>query len=187
MTNEQVADTYKKEQKRLLNFVRKYLPLAEAEDVLHDVFLQLSLGIGQLRSVESISSWLFKTAMNRIIDLKRKKKPELLENVKSVKNNDGEVLWLEDILPALSGSPDYELMRSVIWSEIEEALDELPLEQKEVFVLHEFEGRSFNEIHQITNEKVNTLISRKRYAVNYLRFKLNYLYKQLKSDYDEKF
>jgi len=182
MTNEQVAKTYRKEQKRLLNFVRRFLPLEEAEDVLQDVFMQLSVGYAQVRSIESISSWLFKSAMNRIIDLKRKKKPELLENINSGGGDGEEVLRLEDILPALSGGPDDELMRSVIWGEIEEALDELPPEQREVFILHEFEDRTFREIQKITGEKLNTLISRKYYAISYLRFKLNNLYNQLKTD-----
>ena len=94
MTHDQITNTFRKEKGRLLNFIRKYLSLEEAEDVLQDVFLQLSVGIDQVRSVESISSWLFKVAMNKIIDLKRKKKPEHLGNVKFKSNEDGEVLWL---------------------------------------------------------------------------------------------
>ena len=125
---------------------------------------------------------MYKTATNRIIDLKRKKNPDLLGDKKVLQANSGtnEFLYIEDILPAFSDDPEEEFFRKAIWDEVVEALDELPEEQREVFVLHEFEDRSFNEISTITGEKVNTLISRKRYAVLYLREKLNEMYEQLK-------
>ena len=139
-------------------------------------------GYEQIRSLENITSWLYKTATNRIIDVKRKKTPDLLSDkkVQQTGNEANEILYIEDILPAFSNDPEEELFRKAIWEEIIEALEELPEEQKEVFVLHEFEDHSFNEISKITGDKVNTLISRKRYAVLYLREKLNEMYEQLK-------
>ncbi len=175
-----IEKTYREQNNKLLNFIRKSLPLDQAEDVLQDVFTQLFNGYEQIRSLGNISSWLYKTATNRIIDLKRKKKPDLLGD-KSIRQQEGEeLLHIEDILPALSGNPEDELFREMIWQKIQDGLDELPEEQKEVFVLHEFEERSFKEISLITGEKINTLISRKRYAIMYLREKLNEIYEQLK-------
>lgn len=178
-----IDNTYRLLNKKLLNFIKKSLPLEQAEDVLQDVFTQLFNGYEQIRSIENISSWLYKTATNRIIDVKRKKNPDLLGDQKVLQPDNGanELLYIEDILPALSDGPEEELFRKAIWEEIMEALDDLPEDQKEVFVLHEFEDHSFNEISRITGEKVNTLISRKRYAVLYLREKLNEMYKQLKN------
>ncbi|MCG6186063.1 RNA polymerase sigma factor [Maribellus maritimus] len=178
---EHVEQTFRKQNKSLLNYIRQHLPLEQAEDVLQDVFIQFFSSYEHIRSVENISSWLYKTAINRVIDLKRKKKPDLFSD-KEIKNSasDDEVLHLEDILPTLNDGPEEDLFRKIIWEEIEEALDELPEEQREVFVLHEFENRSFREISRISGEKVNTLISRKRYAVVYLREKLKGLYQQLK-------
>ena len=177
-----IDNTYRKQNKKLLNFIKRSLPLEQAEDVLQDVFTQLFNGYDQIRSIENMTSWLYKTATNRIIDVKRKKRPDLLSDKKVLqsKNGAGELLYIEDILPAFSDGPEEELFRKAIWEEIMDALDDLPEEQKEVFVLHEFEDHSFNEISRITGEKVNTLISRKRYAVLYLRERLNEIYKQLK-------
>jgi len=185
MENKQlnIENTYRQQSPKLLNFIRKSLPLEQAEDVLQDVFTQLFNGYEKIRSIENVTSWLYKTATNRIIDLKRKKQPDLLNDKKALKNlsdEDQDELFIEDILPAYSDDPEEELFRMAIWQEILEGLDELPEEQKEVFVWHEFEDRSFDEISKITGEKVNTLISRKRYAVLYLREKLNDLYEQLK-------
>lgn len=176
---EHIESTFRKQQKPLLNFIRNYLAMDEAEDVLQDVFLQLFTGYEQIRSFENLSSWLYKTARNRVIDLKRKKKPEPLSDKKIFNGSDQEVLYLEDILPTLSDGPEDDLFKKIIWEKVNEALEELPEEQREVFVLHEFEDRSFKEISEITGEKLNTLISRKRYAILYLRETLNELYQQL--------
>lgn len=175
--------TFRQQNKRLLHFIRKYLTIEQAEDVLQDVFTQLFTGYEKIRSLENLSSWLYKTAMNRIIDMKRKKRTVLLgdQKITTSSNSEQKFIYLEDILPAYSNGPEEELFRKLIWEEITEALDELPQEQREIFVLHEFEDRSFKEIEQITGEKINTLISRKRYAVLYLRNKLNELYYQLKN------
>jgi len=176
---EHIESTFRKQNKSLLNFIRKYLALDEAEDVLQDVFIQLFTGYEQIRSFENLSSWLYKTAMNRIIDLKRKKKPKLLNDKKINNTAEQENLYLEDILPTLSDGPEEDLFRKIIWEKVNEALENLPDEQREVFVLHEFEDRSFKEISKVTGEKINTLISRKRYAILFLRENLNELYQQL--------
>ncbi len=176
---ENIENTFKAQNKPLLNFIRKYLSLDESEDVLQDVFVQLFTGYEQIRSLEHLSSWLYKTAMNRIIDLKRKKKPGLLNDKRVNNTEEQEALYLEDILPSLSDGPEEDLFRALVWEKINEALDELPEEQREVFILHEFEDRSFKEISEITGEKTNTLLSRKRYAVLYLREKLIELHKEL--------
>jgi len=178
-----IDNTYRQQNKRLLNFIKKSLPLEQAEDVLQDVFTQLFNGYDQIRSIENITSWLYKTATNRIIDVKRKKRPDLLSDKKVLqsKNGTSEPLYIEEILPAFSDGPEEELFRKAIWEEIIDALDDLPIEQKEVFVLHEFEDHSFKEISEITGEKINTLISRKRYAVLFLRERLFEMYEQLKN------
>jgi RNA polymerase sigma factor (sigma-70 family) len=178
-----IASTYNKESNKLLNYIKKYLPAADAEDILQDVFSQLFVGFEQIKSIESVTGWLFKTAMNRIIDLKRKKKPDLLQDKKVINYHSDEdsPLMLEEIVPSLNSSPEDEIMRKVIWEQIEETLDELPEAQREVFILHEFEDRSFKEISSITGESINTLLSRKRYAILYLREKLIDLYEQLKT------
>ncbi|WP_282038221.1 RNA polymerase sigma factor [Saccharicrinis aurantiacus] len=180
--NNYIESSYNGQKNKLLNFIKKALPLDQAEDVLQDIFIQLFNGFEQIETLDNISSWLYRTANNRIIDLKRKKKPELLSDKSADRKADGEdeKLFIEDILPASTGNPDDELFRKAIWDEILEALDELPEEQREVFILHEFEDYSFKQISDQTGEKVNTLISRKRYAIVYLRERLNEMYELLK-------
>lgn len=176
---EHIDSTFRQQSRRLFNYIRRQVTVEQAEDVLQDVFAQLFTGYDQLRTIENVTSWLYKTARNRIIDLKRKKKPDLLADKKVLQKYGEDILLLEDILPALNDGPEEKLFQQAIWNEISEALDELPEEQREVFILHEFEDRSFKEIETITGEKINTLISRKRYAVLYLRERLNDLYEQL--------
>jgi len=170
------------EQGRLLGFIRKRVDNEEdARDIMQDVFYQLTSGFEDIRQVRSLSSWLFTVARNRITDHYRKKKALRLDDqVLTVgQGSDDGPLMLEDILPSLSRSPEEELMREVIWETIEEALDQLPEAQRDVFVLNEFEDMSFKEISALTGEGVNTLLSRKRYAVTYLREQLKNLYKQI--------
>lgn len=174
-----IDNAYRDHSGKLLNFIKKSLPLEQAEDVLQDVFMQLINKYEQISHIENLSAWLYRSAKNRIIDLKRKKTPELLSD-KKIAMGDDEFIFLEDILPTLSGDAEDELFRRAIWEEILEALDELPFEQKDVFVLHEFEDYSFEEISKITDENINTLISRKRYAIKYLRKKLTIMYNLLK-------
>jgi RNA polymerase sigma factor (sigma-70 family) len=181
--NENIELTVQRVSSRLLNFIRKRIPDQEdAKDILQDVFYQFVTGYDEIKTLENVASWLYKVAKNKIIDRSRKKKPEPLSNkqiILSGEDSEGP-LFLEDILPALTRDPIDEMMRSAIWYEIENALEELPEKQREVIILHEFEDKSFKEISTITGESVNTLLSRKRYAILYLRDRLQELYNQLK-------
>ena len=178
-----MEDLVKREQGRLLGFIRKRVSNDEdARDILQDVYFQLSSGFDDIRSVSSLTSWLFTTARNRITDHFRKRKPDLLADIKMA-NPDSEEgpLMLEDILPSLSGNPEEEYMRTVIWETIEACLERLPSAQRDVFIMNEFEDMSFKEISALTGEGVSTLLSRKRYAVTYLREQLKSLYNQVKT------
>ena len=172
----------KQEEGRLLGFIRKRVDREEdARDIAQDVYYQLTVGFDDIRSVASITSWLFAVARNRITDYFRKSKPELLsDKIVSHTDGDGNPLMLEDILPSLTRSPEDEYMRTVIWETIEVCLERLPEAQREVFVMNEFEDLSFKEISELTGEGINTLLSRKRYAVTYLREQLRELYNQIK-------
>ena len=175
---EQIGNTFSKEQDRLLGFINRRVPNNyEAEDILQDVFYQLTVGFKELRTIENITSWLYKVAGNKIIDRFRKKKPDNFSELNVTKGQD--VLNLEDILPSMGNSPDDELFRELIWGEIQSALDEMPKEQESVFTMHEFEGISFRKMSEITGDSMNTLLSRKRYAILFLREKLKPLYKLL--------
>jgi len=171
----------KEEEGRLLGFIRKRVDHEEdARDIAQDVFYQLTVGFDDIRSVTSITSWLFTVARNRITDYFRKSKPELFSDHVVAGQNDGDApLMLEDILPALTRSPEDEYMRGVVWETIEACLDRLPEAQREVFIMNEFEEMSFKEISAVTGEGINTLLSRKRYAVTYLREQLRELYRQI--------
>jgi RNA polymerase sigma factor (sigma-70 family) len=175
----EIDNTIKRERGRLLNFIRRNVPTDEdAEDILQDVFLQFISAFDEIEYLGKVSAWLIKTAKNKIIDRYRKKKPETFsDNVKNLNDYDeeSEILSLEDIIPDLSGMPDEIYWQNLIWKEIEDALEEMPAEQKEVFVMNEFEDLSFREISEIKKVPVNTLLSRKRYAVLFLRKKLKIL------------
>ena len=174
-------DLVEEEQGRLLNFIRTRVADEEdARDILQDVLYQLTTGFNDIRSLNAATSWLFSVARNRITDHFRKRKTERLSSQRII-GRDGEEgpLMLEDILPALTRSPEDEYMRNVIWEAIEECLDRLPGEQRDVFIMNEFEDMSFKEISAITGEGINTLLSRKRYAVTYLREQLRELYTQI--------
>ena len=176
MTKELVLEkVVKQEKSRLLSFIRKHVASKEeAEDILQDVLFSLVSGFEEIEFVERISAWLIKVAKNRIIDSYRKKKTDTFSNEVIIKEDDdsGEVLSLSDIMPDFSKLPDEIYWQNLFWEEIEMALDELPAEQRDVFVMNEFDGLSFKEISKIKNDPVNTLLSRKRYAVLYLRKKL---------------
>lgn len=179
-----LSEIVKKEQGRLFGFIRRQVAdEMDARDILQDVFYQLTVGFNDIRSAERITSWLFTVAKNRIIDHFRKKKATPFSSIEISINGekDDQPLMLEDILPSLTRNPEDEYMRNVIWEAIEESLSELPEEQSEVFILNEFEDISFSEISEKTGVGMNTLLSRKRYAVLYLREKLKELYNQLKT------
>jgi len=176
-----IGKTYTEEHKKLLGYIRKRIPEHyEAEDILHDVFYQLTRGFNELSRIENLTSWLYTVANNKIIDRFRKKKNQSVYFSFNNEGNEDGSLSLEEILLDLSVTPEDEELKQIIWETIDKTLDDLPDEQREVFIMHEFEDMSFNEISQLTGLGVNTLISRKRYAVLELRNRLKYLYNHLK-------
>jgi RNA polymerase sigma factor (sigma-70 family) len=180
--SEKIGNVYKVERSRLLGYIRNRIPdKVEAEDILQDVFYQLTVGFNDIRRIETLTAWLYKVADNRITDLFRKKRPVNIDYKDNAKDDDEGPLSLEEILPSLGSEPEDEDIKEMIWEAIEETLAELPREQREVFVASEFEDKSFREISEKTGIGINTLISRKRYAVLALREKLNELYKLLKN------
>jgi len=176
----EIANTVQKERKRLLNFIRQRVPdRDDAEDILQDVFVQFTQAYRKIESIERVTAWLFRVTRNKIADLYRKKKPEAFSNMRSRDAEDEEALSLEDILPNMNIDPEDSMMRDVIWEALEAALEEMPENQRDVFVMHEFEDISFREMSEMTGESINTLLSRKRYAVQFLRKKLEDIYNDL--------
>ena len=168
-----------REQSRLGNFIRRRVPdPRDAEDILQEVFYELVEANRLLMPIEHVTGWLFRVARNRITDLFRKKKPESFSELPW--HDEEELLNLEDLLPSPDAGPDALYARSVLLEELEFALDELPDEQREVFVGHEIEGRSFKEMAAETGVSVNTLLSRKRYAVLHLRERLQSIFNEFR-------
>src|SRR5271156_6390287 len=168
----QISDIVTEERSRLRNFIRRRVPdPSDAEDIVQEVFYELVEANRLLMPIEHVTGWLFRVARNRITDLFRKKKPEAFSGA-AAQNEDGEVLRIEDLLPSPDAGPEALYFRSVLFDELELALEELPAEQHDVFVAHELEGRSFKEMAADTGVSVNTLLSRKRYAVLHLRERL---------------
>lgn len=170
--------TVRKERKRLLDFIRRRVRSDEdAEDILQDVLFQFAASYSVTEPIEKITSWLFTVARNKVIDWYRKRKTSSMPS--TVFNDDGLPLTLEEVLADTSQNPEDLYTRSLVWKTLTEALDELPEEQRWVFVKHELEGISFAEMADETGVPLNTLLSRKRYAVLYLRTKLDELYTEL--------
>lgn len=168
----------RKERRRLLDFIRRRIDNeSDAEDLLQDVFYQLATSYSVTEPIENLAAWLFTVARNKVVDWYRKRRPTAPPRV----TGEEEGLDLEDFLFDPADGPDRAYWRSAVWSELGEALDELPQEQREVFVAHELEGLSFKQIAERTGEPLNTLLSRKRYAVLYLRERLQDLYDELES------
>lgn len=159
----QIAETIERERGRLGNFIRRRVPEIDAEDVLQDVFFELVEAYRLMKPIEEAGAWLFRVARNRIIDRFRKKKPVSAER---------EGGSLEDLLPSSDAGPEAAYARNVLLEELESAIRELPEEQRFVFVAHELEGRSFNDLAAETGVNLNTLLSRKHYAVLHLRERL---------------
>jgi RNA polymerase sigma factor (sigma-70 family) len=177
--DQRVTETFVREQARLRNFIRKRVSdRADAEDILQDVFYELVEAYRLMKPIEQVGAWLFRVARNRITDLFRRRKPVALEDQQAVAA-DGEFLMLEDLLPSPEAGPDAAYLREVLLEEIEDALDDLPEEQREIFIAHEIEGRSFKELSAETGLSVNTLLSRKHYAVVHLRERLRGIYDEL--------
>jgi RNA polymerase sigma factor (sigma-70 family) len=174
--DQRISEMIIRERPRLHNFIRRRVadPL-DAEDILQDVFSELVEAYRLMKPIEQVGAWLYRVARNRITDLFRKKKPEALKDQQFF-TSDGEVLLLEDLLPSKEAGPDEVFARSVLLEELEDALEELPAEQREVFVAHEIEGHSFRDLAAQTGITVNTLLSRKHYAVLHLRKRLRAIY-----------
>jgi RNA polymerase sigma factor (sigma-70 family) len=171
--DQRISEAFTREQGRLRNFIRKRVAdTGDAEDILQDVFYELVEAYRAMAPVEHTSGWLFRVARNKIVDLFRKKKPDASINESVMANEEGESLVLEDLLPSPDAGPEAAYARGVLLEELELALEELPVEQREVFVAHEIEGLSFKEIAATTGLSVNTLLSRKHYAVMQLRRRL---------------
>ena len=181
---QRISDVVTREQSRLRNFIRRRVPdPRDAEDILQDVFFELVEANRLLMPIEHVTGWLFRVARNRITDLFRRKQPESLSdravaNRGNDNNDDGELLYLDDLLPAPDAGPEALYARNELLDELVLAVDELPAEQRTVFVAHEFEGRSFREMAAETGVSVNTLLSRKRYAVRHLRERLQNIYEE---------
>jgi len=177
--DQRISEVVTRERSRLRNFIRGRVPdPRDAEDILQEVFYELVEANRLLMPIEHVTGWLFRVARNRITDLFRKKQPESFNDV-AVADEDDELMDLEDLLPSPDAGPEALYARSVLLDELELAIDELPGEQREVFVSHELEGRSFREMAAETGVSVNTLLSRKRYAVLHLRKRLQVIYDEL--------
>jgi RNA polymerase sigma factor (sigma-70 family) len=175
--DERLTETIGREQGRLRNFIRRRVAdESEAEDILQDVFYELIEAYRLMKPIEQVGAWLYRVARNRIIDGFRKKKPEPFSPEKDPDAEDGNSLSLEELLPSPDAGPEATYARSILLEELDAALDELPEEQREVFLAHEFEGLSFKEISAETGVSVNTLLSRKHHAVLYLRRRLKSIY-----------
>lgn len=182
MTLEQdrrISEVVEREQSRLRGFIRRRVgDPRDVEDILQEVFTELVEANRLLMPIEHVTGWLFQVARHRIIDLFRKKKAERLDDL-AVENQDGERLRLEELLPSPDAGPEALYARAVLLEELETAVAELPEDQRAVFVAHEIDGRSFKEMAEVTGLSVNTLLSRKRYAVLHLRERLQAIHDEL--------
>ena len=177
--DQRISEVVKREQSRLSNFIRRRVPdPRDAEDILQDVFYELVEANRLLMPIEHVTGWLFRVARNRITDLFRKKKPEPFSDAFVSEEDDERLRW-EELLPSPDAGPEVLYARNVLLDEVELAIDDLPEEQRDVFVAHELEGRSFKEMAAETGVSVNTLLSRKRYAVLHLRERLQRTYDEL--------
>ncbi len=165
-----------REQGRLRSFIRRRVAdPGDVEDILQDVFSELVESYRIMKPVEQVGAWLFRVARNRITDLFRRKKARALSDLAAAADADG-ARSVEELLPSMEAGPEAAYARSVLLEELQAALNELPEPQREVFIAHEFEGRSFKELAAETGLSVNTLLSRKRYAVLHLRERLQAIY-----------
>lgn len=172
-------NTFLKEKDKLLGFIRSRVStVEEAEDILQDVFYQFIEGFNSIQSLDRVTSWLYSVARNKIIDRYRRdaSRPQRTDFELLSGNDDDAPLTLQEILPDLDNTPEATLLREAIWDEITEALTELPDDQREIFILNELEDKSFREIAEGTGVSINTLLSRKRYAIMALRKRLQNFY-----------
>lgn len=177
--DQRIADVVNREESRLRRFIRRRVPdPRDAEDVLQDVFYRLVEANRLLMPIDHVTAWLFQVARNRITDLFRKKQPERFGDL-TVADGDEDAMSFEDLLPSADAGPEAAYDRRLLLEALEAAIDELPAAQREVFVAHEFEGRSFKEMAAESGVSVNTLLSRKRYAVLHLRERLQHIHDEL--------
>jgi RNA polymerase sigma factor (sigma-70 family) len=176
--NQLIALAMEKEESRLRGYIRNHIAdRSLAEDVLQEVFCELIEAYRLMKPIEQVGAWMFRVAKNRIVDLFRKRTTDSLSD-EVYGHEDGESVPLEDLLPSSDEGPEAAYARAFLLDELEEALDELPEEQRVVFIAHELEGRSFKELAAETGVGVNTLLSRKRYAVLHLRERLQSIYRE---------
>jgi len=169
-----ISEAVERDKPRLRSFIRKHVAdTGEAEDILQDVFYELIEAYRMMKPVEHVTAWLFRVARNRIIDVFRRKRPDSLSAPVTEDEEDG---TLEDLLPSADAGPEAAYARTLLLESLEDAIEELPAAQREVFISHELMGRSFKEIAAETGVSVNTLLSRKHYAVLYLRQRLRSIY-----------
>ena len=174
--NRRISEVIQRERRRLFLFIRKRVDdEGDAEDILQDVFYELIEAYRLMKPIEQVGSWLYRVARNRIIDLFRKRRPETFAEIPLDRDAD-ETLLLEDLLPSPDAGPDALYARSVLLDELDAALQELPEEQREIFVAHEMDGRSFKQLADESGLSINTLLSRKRYATLHLRRRLQAIY-----------
>jgi RNA polymerase sigma factor (sigma-70 family) len=175
----QISEVIAEEGSRLRNFIRRRVPNeSDVEDLVQEVFYELVEANRLLQPIDYVTGWLFRVARNRITDLFRKKKPENFTDA-DVMNEDGEFLRFEDLLPSADAGPEAIYVRKALLNEMNVALSELPAEQREVFIAHEVDERSFKELSAESGVSVNTLLSRKRYAVLALRRRLRKIHDDL--------
>lgn len=175
----QIAATIAETGPRLRNFIRKRVPNeSDVEDLLQEVYFELAEAYRLLKPIDYVTGWLFTVARNRITDLFRKKKPETFADL-ALEGEDGELLPIEDLLVSGDAGPEAIYLRNAVFEALGNALSELPAEQREVFIAHEMEGRSFKELSAETGMNMNTLLARKRYAVRHLRRRLQSMYNEI--------
>jgi len=178
--DQRISEAISREQPRLRNFIRKRVAdRDDAEDILQEVFYELVEAYRMMKPVEQVTAWLFRVARNRITDLFRRKSREEQRSEPATFTEDGEALLLEDLLPSPDAGPEAAYARSVLLEELDDALNELPQEQREVFIAHELVGYTFKELAAQSGVSVNTLLSRKHYAVLHLRQRLQAIYDEI--------
>ena len=179
--NRRISDVIRRERQRLFQFIRTRVEdQGDAEDILQDVFYELTEAYRLMKPVEQVGAWLYRVARNRIIDRFRKRRPEAFGEI-SVAASEEEALRFEDLLPSPDAGPEATYARGVLLEELDSALEELPQEQRDVFIAYEIDGRSFKQLADETGLSINTLLSRKRYAVLHLRRRLQAIYEEFRS------
>ncbi len=177
--DQQIIEAVERDQTRLRAFIRRRVPdQGDAEDILQDVFYELVEAYRLMKPIEQVSAWLFRVARNRITDLFRRKKPGRSIDGPITLGEESDFLLLEDLLPSPDAGPEAAYARTLLLEELDEALEELPEEQREVFIAHELEGRTFKELAAEIGVSVNTLLSRKHYAVLHLRRRLHDIHEE---------